>query len=251
MLPHGGPSPATAHHDRSVTLSSPARPAIEPSSAPAARAGTVIRLPGPYAAVVLDLDGLLVQTEKLWSQAKELLFARHATEYTEADHLAVFGTSDIHTAEYFRHRFGAPPEQMLDIRDEYMAIADGLFDQGVEISEGAVELIERLSGRVALALASNTRRPQVETILRSTPFGERLDAIVSGDEGTPKPAPDLYLLACERLRVAPGDAVALEDSPTGVAAAKAAGLTCIGVPSHREERLAHADVVVRSLHELL
>jgi len=232
-------------------LPSHARPALQPSGASTARSGPVIQLPGPYAAVVLDLDGLLVQTEKLWSRAKEVLFARHDTEYTEADHLAVFGTSDIFTAEYFRHRFGAPPEQMLAIRDEYMAIADSLFEQGVEISQGAVELIDRLSGRVALALASNTRRPQVEMILRSTPFRERFDAIVSGDEATPKPAPDLYLLACERLLVAPGDAVALEDSPTGVAAAKAAGLTCIGVPSHPDERLARADVVVRSLNELL
>jgi len=236
-------------------LPSPVRPALEPSASSitsaAARTGPSIRLPGPFAAVVLDLDGLLVQTEKLWSEAKAILFERHAVEYTEADHLAVFGTSDVYTAEHFRRRFGAPPEAMPAIRDEYMAIADRLFAQGVEVSQGAVELLDRLSGRVPLALASNTRRLQVETILGSTPFRERFDAIVSGDEGTPKPAPDLYLLACERLRVAPADAVALEDSPTGVAAAKAAGLTCIGVPSHPGERLASADIVVESLRELL
>lgn len=235
----------------------PVRPTAEPAPAPVAGAAAAtdrpapIRLPGPFAAVVLDLDGLLVQTEKLWSEAKEILFERHATEYTEADHLAVFGTSDIYTAEYFRHRFGAPAEEMPAIRDEYMAIADVLFAQGVEISEGAIELVDRLSGRVALALASNTRRPQVETILSSTPFRERFDAIVSGDEGTPKPAPDLYLLACERLGVEPADALALEDSPSGIAAAKAAGLTCIAVPQYAETDVSAADRVINTLEELL
>lgn len=215
------------------------------------QATTPLELPGGYSAVVCDLDGLLVQTEKQWSTAKQTLFSRHGVAYSDADHLAVFGTSDIYTAQYFTRRFGAASEDMEAIRDEYMSIASSLFEQGVEISVGAIELVERLSGAVPLALASNTRRAQVDIILASTPFGDRFDAIITGDDGTPKPAPDLYLLACSRLVTRPSDAVALEDSPTGVAAAKAAGLTCIGVPSHPDELLALADVVVGSLTQLL
>lgn len=218
-------------------MTSPARPSIG--------------LPGPYAAVVLDLDGLLVETERLWSDAKEVLFSRHGTAYGEADHLAVLGTSDVFTAQYFARRLGLPDSEMEAIRDEYMSIASGLFELGVEPCAGAADLVELLSGRVPLAVASNTRRPLVERILRSTPFGDAFDAIVTGDDATPKPAPDLYLLACSRLGIEPGRSVALEDSPTGVAAAKAAGLACIGVPSHPGERLAQADVVVDSLVELL
>jgi HAD superfamily hydrolase (TIGR01509 family) len=214
-------------------------------------ASPAITLPGQFKAVVADLDGLLVQTEDLWAQAKGVLFERHGVEYTDADHLAVFGTSDIYTAEYFTRRFGAAPEEEESIRSEYMRLASDLFEQGVEISAGAVELIERLSGAVPLGLASNTRRPQVQTILRSTPFEDAFDTIVTGDDGTPKPEPDLYLLACRNLGVSPSDTVALEDSPTGVAAAMAAGLTCIGIPSHPEERLAQADIVLDSLTELL
>jgi HAD superfamily hydrolase (TIGR01509 family) len=77
------------------------------------------------------------------------------------------------------------------------------------------------------------------------------DAIVSGDEASPKPAPDIYLLACQRLGVDPGRAVALEDSPTGVTAAKGAGMTCIGVPSDPRYPLTEADIVVDSLVALL
>ena len=213
-------------------------------------APVLTELPGSYAAIICDLDGLLVQTEKLWSIAKDTLFTRHGVEYSDADHLAVFGTSDVYTARYFAGRFGADADETEAIREEYMDIASELFERGVEISPGAIELIERLDGTVPLGLASNTRRPQVDTILASTPFAPVFQVTVTGDDATPKPAPDLYLLACARLGVDPSRAVALEDSPTGVAAAKAAGLTCIGVPSHHDEQLAQADVVVQSLTDL-
>jgi putative hydrolase of the HAD superfamily len=91
----------------------------------------------------------------------------------------------------------------------------------------------------------------VDEVLAGTPFADRFDAITAGDEATPKPAPDIYLLSCERLGVDPAEAVALEDSPLGVAAAKAAGMTCIGVPSNRDEPLREADYVVATLSELL
>ena len=75
--------------------------------------------------------------------------------------------------------------------------------------------------------------------------------MTSDDVEHPKPAPDLYLLACERLGVAPEDALALEDSSSGVTAAKAAGLTCIAVPQYAETDVSAADRVIDSLEELL
>jgi HAD superfamily hydrolase (TIGR01509 family) len=81
---------------------------------------------------------------------------------------------------------------------------------------------------------------------------DAFDAIVTSDDvAHPKPAPDLYLLACERLGVDPTDALALEDSPSGIAAAKAAGLTCIAVPQYAETDVSAADRVIDSLEELL
>jgi HAD superfamily hydrolase (TIGR01509 family) len=81
---------------------------------------------------------------------------------------------------------------------------------------------------------------------------EVFDTIVTADDvAHAKPAPDLYLLACERLGVAPADALALEDSASGVAAAKAAGLTCIAVPQYAETDVSAADRVIDSLEELL
>ena len=206
---------------------------------------------GPYAAVVADMDGLLVHTERQWLKAKVILFERYGVELTEADQTAAFGAAEVATAAYFASRFGLAADRVPALRDEYLAIIGELLDRGVELTQGAAELIDRLSGVLPLALASNTRRSLVDVVLRSTPFADRFAVIVSGDEATPKPAPDLYLLACARLGVDPADALALEDSPTGVAAAKAAGLTCIGVPSDPRQPLHGADAVVSSLAGLL
>lgn len=210
-----------------------------------------LTLPGSYDAVVCDMDGLLVKTERQWLQAKHELFGRYGAELNEEDLAAVFGRSEMDSAHYLASRFGLPAERVVPLRDEYLAIVSDLFAQGVEPTSGALELMTRLSGRVPLAVASNSRRALMRTALQVFPGSVRFDVIVSGEEARPKPAPDLYLLACQRLGVEPAAAVALEDSPTGVRAAQAAGLTCIGVPSDPRHALREADHVVGSLLELL
>ena len=192
-----------------------------------------------------------MHTERQWLQAKIILFERYDRELSEADKAAVFGAADLQSVTYFAGRFGLPPERIADLQGEYLDIIGGLIDRGVDLTEGSVELVERISRSVPVALASNTRRGLVDKVLAQTPFAPHLDAISTGDEVAPKPAPDVYLLACERLGVDPASAVAVEDSPTGVRAAHAAGLTCIGVPSNPTEPLAEADLAVASLAELL
>ena len=210
-----------------------------------------LTLPATWRAVVSDMDGLLVKTDPTWVRAKQILFARHGVEFEPSDQTAVFGAAEIYSATYFTRRFGLPDSEIATIRNEYMDIVHELFLEPVKVNPGATELVERLAGTVPLGLASNTRRTLVDEVLANTTFGGLFDAITTGDEVEPKPAPDIYLLACERLEVEPADAVALEDSPLGVQAAKAAGLACIGVPSDPSQPLAEADHVVGSLTELL
>lgn len=210
-----------------------------------------LTLPGPWQAVVFDMDGLLVRTDPTWVRAKSILFERHGISFHPSDQRAVFGAAEVQSATYFTHRLGLPATEIENIRSQYMDIVHELFLEPVEVNPGAAELIEALAGTVPLGLASNTRRSLVDEILAGTPFARRFDAIATGDEVDPKPAPDVYLLTCARLRVRPGAAVALEDSPLGVAAAKAAGMACIGVPSDRDHPLVEADHRVESLTELL
>jgi HAD superfamily hydrolase (TIGR01509 family) len=119
------------------------------------------------------------------------------------------------------------------------------------VRPGAIELVAALRGRLPLAIASNTGCDLVLFALSVAGFDEAFDVVVSSEEvERPKPAPDVYLEACRRLGVAPADAVALEDSPSGVAAAKAAGLTVYAVPQLPGVDVSTADVVLASLEDL-
>lgn len=209
-------------------------------------------LPGRYRAVVFDLDGLLLDTETLWARAESELFRRHGQEFSHEDQLAVMGTGIEFSARYYAQRLGAAIEQGPALIDEMHGYMLAELEREVGARPGAVELVERLRGQVALGLASNSARFLVDAALATAHLSDAFDVIVTAEDVEhPKPAPDVYLAACARLGVSPADALALEDSAPGIAAAKAAGLTCIAVPQFAETDVSVADRVIHSLEELL
>ena len=212
-------------------------------------------LSGRYRAVVFDLDGLLLDTESLWHEAEIELFQRHGDEFTWDDKLAVIGTSYDATARYFAQRLGRPSAAGAQLVDEMVDLMHERLQREVNGRPGALELVRRLRELptgIGLAVASNSSRRLVDTALATAGISDAFDAVVTSDDVMhAKPAPDIYLEACRRLGVSPADAVALEDSATGIAAAKAAGMTCIAVPQYAETDVSAADEVIDSLEALL
>jgi HAD superfamily hydrolase (TIGR01509 family) len=184
-------------------------------------------------AVVFDNDGLLLDTESVWTRAEEDLFERRGLEFTPADKLKLVGTSAEIAGGILERRLGEPgrAEELLE---ELNALVVAELEHGVEAMVGARELLERLREQgVPIGLVSNSPLRFVKRSIEIVGLEGHFDIVLSAHEvAAPKPAPDPYLEACRRLGVEPGPSVvALEDSPTGVAAARAAGLTVIGVPS--------------------
>jgi HAD superfamily hydrolase (TIGR01509 family) len=200
-------------------------------------------------AVVFDNDGLLLDTESVWTRAEEDLFELRELEFTPADKLELVGTSAQIAGGILERRLGEPGRAG-DLIEELNELVVAELEHGVEAMVGARELLERLGERgVPLGLVSNSPLRFVKRSIELAGFEHHFDVILSAHEvAAPKPAPDPYLEACRRLGVKAGpEVVALEDSPTGVAAARAAGLTVIGIPSVEGVLLNAADHLAESL----
>jgi HAD superfamily hydrolase (TIGR01509 family) len=209
---------------------------------------TAMETPLP-AAVVFDNDGLLLDTESVWTRAEHDLFERRSLDFTSQHKRELVGTSAEIAGGILERRLGEPG-RAAELIEELNELVVAELEHGVEAMLGAAELLQQLKRRgTPIGLVSNSPLSFVQRSLEIVGFVEHFDVVLSAHEvAAPKPAPDPYLEACRRLGVEPGpDVIALEDSPTGVAAARAAGLTVIGVPSLDGIELAEAHELAESL----
>jgi HAD superfamily hydrolase (TIGR01509 family) len=197
------------------------------------------------AAVLFDNDGLLLDTEVLWTRAEVTLFERYGATFTIEHKRELIGTSGPVTEAKVERMLGQPGRGAALMAEMHQLVMEEAA-QGVEPMPGAVELLDALA--VPVGVASNSPRTFVERTLEVSGLRERFGCVLSADDvAQPKPAPDLYVALAQGLGADPAACVALEDSPTGVAAALAAGAFVIGVPSLDGVVLDGADLVATSL----
>jgi HAD superfamily hydrolase (TIGR01509 family) len=181
--------------------------------------------------VVFDCDGLLVDTETCWTRAETALFAEHGHGFGLEQKQVLIGKTLEGGAAAMADYFGRPDEGPLLIERLRDLVAKELA-AGADPLPGARELVTLLRGRLPIAVASNSPRAFVESALDSSGLADLFEHVYAAEDvERPKPAPDLYLVACAGLGVEPARSVAFEDSRTGVASARAAGLFVVGVPS--------------------
>jgi HAD superfamily hydrolase (TIGR01509 family) len=207
----------------------------------------MMRRPMPPAAALFDNDGLTLNTEPAWTRAETTLFERYGQTFTPEHKRALLGTSPSESAAILEGMLGRPGKAL---SNELYDLAVEEVASGIVPMPGVVALLGALADAgVPVALVSNARRSFAERGLRTAGLLDAFAVIVTFDDvARPKPAPDPYLTAAAALGVSATDCAVLEDSPTGLAAGRAAGALTIGVPALPGVVL-EADVVAPSLED--
>ncbi len=190
--------------------------------------GSEVPLPPrvPLQAVLFDMDGTLVDTERLWWEAVEQVAGR---PLTEAERPEVFGRAVEHTARWLGAASGTAADPVAERL--HQAFAERVRE-GVVPRPGALELLDALvRDGVPTALVTASPRAVADLVLDTLGRDRFAVCVTADDTGRTKPAPDPYLAACRALGADPGACVAVEDSPTGVGSAEAAGCAVLAVPS--------------------
>lgn len=202
------------------------------------------------AAVVFDNDGLLLDTEEAWTRAETTLFANHGSAFTYDHKRELIGSSHSIAAGKLEVMLEQPGRGE-DLMNELHALVMDEAQHDIEPRPGALELVDALrDAGIPIAVASNSQRAFLDLVLHTAGVADRFAITVAGDEvPRPKPWPDIYLEACARLDADPARSFGLEDSPTGATAAKAAGLTVIGVPYLSDIELPMADITATALND--
>jgi HAD superfamily hydrolase (TIGR01509 family) len=206
------------------------------------------------AAVVFDLDGVLVDSEHVWDEVREQLAGERGGRWHERAQTDMMGMSSTEWSRYMHDVIGLAetPEQ---ISDEVVRRLLERYADELPLIAGAVEAVERIAGTFRLALASSSNRRVIDAVLDEAGIATYFEATVSSEEvERGKPAPDVFLEAARRLDVEPAQCAAVEDSGNGIRAAKAAGMRVLAIPNPRyrppPDALQLADVVLPSLEAL-
>ena len=193
-------------------------------------AAAIAPLPSAPQAVLFDMDGLMLDSERVITDCHARAAAACGHDLPDDYWLQMVGTGDAVCRALLVERLGeAAADQVLERSDAFYMER---VDAGIPHRPGIIALLEWLRERgVPRAVATSTRNPLASHKLRQAGLAGYFEVVcTASDVAQPKPAPDVYLLAARRLGVEPARCLVLEDSPTGVRAALAAGMTPIQIP---------------------
>jgi HAD superfamily hydrolase (TIGR01509 family) len=214
-------------------------------------------MPKPFRAVIFDLDGVLADSEPWWNKIDAKLLAEHGITYRGEHHENVLGVSYQLAVEFYKKTFGlaVPTEEMMrrrgEIATEFFTDRIGLFPSTKEVLGELRQINPPVRRGLATSSVSTSARPFLERHKLTSFF----EVIITGDEVVRgKPHPDIYLRAAKKLNVATDACLVIEDSLSGIAAAKAARMRVAAIPDTRfvdpGEYEKQADYLLRNLSEI-
>lgn len=205
-------------------------------------------------AFIFDMDGVITRTEKMQSAAESKVFATIGIKITPQEILNSYnGWKDI---EIFRdmasrNNIKEPVEKLRE--EKWKIVYNEVSQKGIPVVPGVLDLIEKLRQEgYILAIASSTTQKFLNTVLTTLHIKDKFNVIVSGDQvKLGKPNPEIFLLAAKKINISPDACIVIEDAPSGVSAAKAAGMKCIAITTgSSKEKLKKADLIIDSFYEL-
>lgn len=190
-----------------------------------------------FKAVLFDMDGVLVNSEPVITEASIRALKEYGVDAATADFHPFTGMGEDRFIGGVAEKYGK--KFILEMKTRAYEIYGGIVADMIEVYHGTVPLLNKLKeNNIPAALASSADFVKVKANLKAAGIPEGLfTAIICGDDvANKKPAPDIYLLAAARCGMAPGDCIVVEDAVSGIRAAKAAGMRCVAVMTSFDEK---------------
>jgi len=207
----------------------------------------------PLQAIIFDMDGLLVDSEPCWEQARRNMAAEYGRDWTADDQRHVMGVSTATWANYMIERLGLKmtPQALIE---RIVSDMQAVYRRQIPFMPGAIQAVRLAASHYPTGLASGSERRLIETVVNDAALLGQFQAVVCSDKlARGKPAPDIYLETARQLGLSPEACLCVEDSSNGILAGKAAGMKVIAVPDGRfqpnREVIRQADIVLKSLDE--
>jgi HAD superfamily hydrolase (TIGR01509 family) len=206
------------------------------------------------AAVIFDLDGVLIDSEQVWDEARRTFTLERGGRWSEQAQADMMGMSSSEWSRYMAEQLGIPMSPS-EINDAVVHEMAKRYRERLPLIDGAREAVERMAAQWPLGLASSANRPLIDLVLERSGLDRLFGVTLSSEEvARGKPAPDVYLAVAEGLGVEPAHCAAIEDSTNGLKAARAAGMRVVAIPNAHfppaPEALETADIVLDGLAEL-
>ncbi|MEK6277567.1 MAG: HAD family phosphatase [Actinomycetota bacterium] len=205
-------------------------------------------------AVAFDLDGTLIESERRWEAARREVTESAGGTWRDDAQPSMMGLSTPEWIPYMQRELGVQLEAE-EIRRQVLQRLEAIYREDVPLIVGAREAVLRIGARWPLAVASSSPRELIELVLGLAGLADAFEVVVSSAEvARGKPAPDVYLRACELLRSEAARTAAIEDSGAGVRSASSAGMPVVLIPGTEfppdRSALAQADLVLDSIAAL-